>query len=52
MPKLWVKERGRPGRKSSDSPSSPCERMICVSSLFATHNFGTHGPAEDLSFPP
>jgi len=36
IPKLWVKERGRPGRESSDTPSR-----------FPTHNFGMHGKPPD-----
>jgi hypothetical protein len=31
FPKWWVKERGRPGRESSDSPSNPRERLTCAS---------------------
>jgi hypothetical protein len=35
IPKLWAKERGRPGRESSDSPSHPRERLICASVAIA-----------------
>jgi len=31
IPKLWAKERGRPGRESSDSPSSPRENLTDAS---------------------